>query len=321
MTRVESVTTTRFADPWANVAIAAIGLVLLAGLDSLSAKQLLRKQLQASRGETARLEAIAVRPPLWGAFRIEVTTQQPFNSWVIYEIKVLDETGEPIASGIKETWRSFDGRETSGRRDDLKGGLDLKIDKPQSLTLAIAVLETGVGTGTKADLPEPLKFRVTVRKGVMDGRYLWAGALGSGVMALLAMLSRREIGAVVIAKTLEDSEVGARAIVGGSDSLVRVTVKAWLDETRPAKTTLELRVTNAYGEEVCELREFFGSSLMGSLASVKQDWYFAFDARDSYGFFATISPDDPVEKIELQVRDGARSAGSVRVMNVVTTQS
>ncbi|MEO0947547.1 MAG: hypothetical protein AAFY11_05280 [Cyanobacteria bacterium J06641_5] len=326
--RIERVTTRRFADPWLFVALAATGFIVLAGIAApFFQRQLLRKEVWAyKKGETDRIGPIVVQPQRLGALRIEVVTSQPGSSWAIYEIRVLDETGEPIVTGIKETWRGAgsarQAQPASQRQDDLTGGLDLKIDKPQSLSLEFAVLDAGFAP-EQTSFEEPIKFRVTVHQGVIDRRYLWAGAIGSGVLTVLTMLAERFNGTPVIDKTLEDSEARARAIVGGPNSLVRVTAKTWLDETRPSSSQIQLRVMNEYGEPVySQLREIGGPSLSNAEASLSQaSWLLVFDRQGSYCFSVDVAPDGPVERTTLCVRDRARTRGAAEVITIAMTQS
>ena len=315
--RVETRKTSRFIDPWLCLAIAAALAILVAGIVSLASPDtLIDHQIEVPPSKTVRLEPISVRPAPWGAIRINVRARLRPNRWVAFEIQVLDEEDRLLGSAIKEAWR----RSASSQGSNLRGGLDLRPDRPRSLTLAIAVLDAG--PSVRGRRTGPVAFTVRATQGVADGRYLLAGFLGCSALAALAVLSRSFSGTPAIAKTIVDSEVCDRATVGGPGNLVRVIITTKLDETRPERVDVCLRVRNAWGElaytqrRSVNVRQYLNSN--SESIQVNTEWLLILQERGSYSFFAAVTPDEPVYFATLQVLERARTTPMADVTTVTT---
>lgn len=310
--RVETRKTLRFIDPWLYLAIAAAVAIGLAALFSaVLSETLVDRQVNVAITETTRLEPIALQPQGWGAVRVEVRARLPRNRWVAFEIQVRDGEDRLLGSAVKQAWRESgtwrEGSESgTWSESDLRGGLDLRLDRPRTLTLAIAVLDAGRTIGDWGD--GPVTFSVRVARGVADGRYWLAGFVGCSLLAVFAVLGRQFRGTPVIARTIADSEVGSRTIVGGDNRLLRVRAKASLDETRPRKTTLCLRVRNAWGELVYANRCHVEAGRSDESIRKQVHWLLVLRERGSYRFFIEVIPDAPVDWVELRVLEDARTA-------------
>ncbi|AFY65389.1 hypothetical protein [Geitlerinema sp. PCC 7407] len=321
--------TAKFRDPWIYVAWAAVGLIFVAGLTSLFLRQsVVNTTVSAEPEEPAELAPIKL-PRAWlGATRIDVKAVIPDNRWLTYEIQILDAKGAPLGSAIKQAWRESgtwyeEGESGSWAEDDLWGGLDVRSatkDQTGPVTIAVNVLEYGLTSGQ--EIEEPVSFRVQVSRGVIDSRYLWGGFFGSLVLAVLASLSVGQSGKKVIAKKIDDSDVGDRAVVGGPNRLVRVSVDVASDETSPQSLQVNLYLKNGDGDQIYARPETVKLTLHkdedGKLdrATGHLDAFFVLEPRGSYGFYATVMPDAPVDSTRLTVRDGAVTRQPVDVITL-----
>lgn len=317
--------TSRFVDPWSYIALGAAGLVLLALMGSqFFYKRLMSQTVYVEPEESVQLESIQLEPQLIGALRIDVRALLPSNTWVIYEIQILDQNGDVIASAMKEAWSESgtwyeDGESGSWSESDLQGGLDVQAKKNEQITLAIAVLEYGNTSGQ--ELEQPVGFQVTVENGVVDTRYLWSGLIGSTILGIIAIIATPVSGKTAIAKTIQDSDPSERATVGGANQLVRVEIKVKSDETSPRQLTARLVINDAYGEQVYARALPMPLSLKeedGRVESAKGQvqCFFTLDPRSSYGFHVDVMPDAPVDQTKLTVRDRNRTLGSVEVVHI-----
>ncbi len=297
--------TSRFIDRWLWLSVAALGLVAVAGILSLTLPEILvNQQIRIGVGTTGRLAAMPVAARAWGALRINVRAQLPRQSWVAFEIQILDEGGNLLGSALKQAWRGGQGG------PDTIGMLDLRPERARNLVLAIAVLDAG-------QLPanRPVAFSVRVTQGEVDGRYLLAGFLGCTALVVLTTLACRFTGTPIVARTVADSEVHARAILGGRQVLVRATATVETDESGafPSATTLTFQVRDAWGERVYFANSSGRSATFldwGRSNRQKQrvEWLLILQERGSYGFSIVASPEDSVEYVSLTVREGARTA-------------
>lgn len=327
---IQTQRTSRFIDPWPYVALGAALLVFLALLSAGSFQRtLLSTTVNASEDEPVQLEPLIIRRQMIGALRVEVKALLPTNTWVTYEIQLLDNQGKPFASAMKQAWNESgtwyeDGESGSWQEEDLLGGLDVRAKQNETVTIALAVLEYGNASGQELDQPVP--FEVIVQNGTVDTRYLWAGLFGTSFLALLALYATPLTGKKAIAKTIQDSDPSDRATVGGAGRLVRVNVDVASDETSPSLLQLRLWLNDPYGEQI------YTRSLSLPLSFKKEEGkikgatgrfqtFFILEPRSSYGFHVEVLPDQPVDRTTLTVRDGARTLQSVEVVKIDSSMS
>jgi len=313
--------TSRFIDPWSYIALGASGLVLLALMGSqFFYKKLVSERVSVEPEASVELESIQLEPRLVGALRIDVRALLPSNTWVIYEIQILDQNGDVIASAMKEAWSESgtwyeDGESGSWSESDLQGGLDVQAKKNEQITVAIAVLEYGNTSGQ--ELEQPVGFKVTVENGVVDTRYLWSGLIGSAILGIIAVIATPISGKTAIAKTIQDSDPSGRATVGGADQLVRVKINVKADETFPRQLTARLVINDAYGEQVYA-RAMPMHFILGTEDTRRHQLqcFFTLDPRSSYGFHVEVTPDAPVDQTKLTVRDRNHTLVPVEVVHI-----
>lgn len=317
----------QFIEPGPYICLLATGLVILAWLVSLYLPNtLLHKRYRVEEGEPVRLESIQLKRELIGALRIDVRAIIPDNHWVTYEIQILDGQGNLLASALKPAWKESgiwqeEGERGTWQEEDLMGGLDVRLTKKDEVvTLALAVLEYTDTAGREIYAPVP--FWVTVKNRAIDSRYLLAGLFGTTSLSILSFLASYTTGNQVINKWVQDSELGGRAILGGSKKLVKVTVNVTADETSPSHLQVNLGINDGYGEQIYarsgRLTLHFQKDDEGDIEQANGSLcqYFLLEKRDSYGFYIEVTPDAPVELTQLNVREGFRSLGQVEVVQI-----
>ncbi len=320
--------TTRFIEPGVYLAFAAVVLVLLSALFSgFFQRTVVSENLSVEPESTAVVESIPLKRSPVGAMRIKVKAVVPTNRWVTYEIQLLDAEGETIASALKDAWKESgtwyeDGESGTWQEQDLLGGLDVQASekKEQIVDLAIAVLEY---TNTKGEpINQSVSFKVTVKKGTIDTRYLWAGFFGTISLAILSIIGLARSGKLVLSNTVNDSDIGDRGMLGGPDKLVKVTVEIQADETSPRELTINLWVKDGEGEQICHqttpVRLRFIKDEDGEIQRTigKHKYFFVFEKRGSYGFYVEVTPDQPVDRTKLFVREGVRTLTNFEVLRV-----
>jgi len=321
-------TTSRFVDPWPYLACGTAVLLILAFVSSLFFQKNLKSvEVQASEEEPVELEPVQLSPRPVGALRIDVKASIPDNRWVTYEIQLRDQQDKILMTAIKQAWRESgtwqeEGESGTWQEDDLQGGLDIRAaeQKQEWLKIAIAVLEYTDTAGQDVDQPVP--FEVSVRSGVVDTRYLWAGFVGTVSLAALSLKAVGTGGTKVIAKTIGDSDVGARATVGGRRKLLRVTVRVTADKNTPHHLTAYLRITNGNGEQVfsrsflvaCNFRKDDEGRIEKATGQLQV--FLIVEPPSSYGFHVEITPDGPVDETQLIVQEGVRTLQAVEVMHI-----
>ena len=319
--------TSRFVSLWPYVALLGVILTLGAAIASLFLQtNLVDTTLQVWEDEPETLESIPLRQGGLGAMRIDVVAQLPTNRWVTYEIQILDAQGSVLATGIKQAWDESgtwqeDGESGTWRESDLQGGLDIRADKQdENITIALSILE--YGTTADVEVDEPVFFRVKVIQGAIDSRYLWGSLLGTLGLTLLSFLSMGEAGRKAISMTIKDSDLNGRAVLGGSDRLVRVVVDILADETSPRSLDVHLVIKDGDGKQVY-------TSISPVRLNVQRDKkgaiektngylrkFFILEPKTSYGFYVEISPDAPVDVTSLTVRDGVRTLQGVELIHI-----
>ena len=324
---IRSQSTIRFVDPWPYIACGATGLVILALMSSLFFQKSLRfANIKVSEAEPVKLKPVLVSREPIGALRIDTKVMLPDNHWVTYEIQLFDQQNHLLASGIKQAWSESgtwteEGESGTWHEDDLWAGLDVRTTKDKEMiTIAVEVLEYSDTSGQEIDQPVP--FQVTIRSGVVDARYLWAGLFGAASFAALACKAVGTKGNTVIAKTLKNCNVSDRAITGGRNCLVQVTVQVNAGGTAPRQLQGHLCLKDAQGEQV------YSWSFLVMLKSQKDDAghvkratgrveaRFILEPRTSYGFQIAMLPARHIEQTQLIVREGTHTLQAVEIVHI-----
>lgn len=305
----------KFVEPGVYIAwvAAAVALVVLV-LSAIFPQTVIDRSLSVNPGGLGSLQPIALQPTAIGAWRIDVKSVIPQNRWVTYEIRLLDPAGKLLNSAIKQSWKESDTLyedADTGRweQENLLGGLDVRsrAKSEETVTIALAVLTYTDNAGKTVE--QPVSFQVKVQKGVADTRYLWAGFLGATGIATVSSLGVRKTGTKVISKSIDDSEAGDRAVVGGSDRLVRLSVDVKADETTPSRANVDVWVKDGYGNcayhTTVPILFKFQRNRDRAKGNIKQ--YFILEKRGSYGFYVEVNPDEPVERTEMTVLEGVRT--------------
>lgn len=311
-----------FVDPFVYLAWGSVGFVLLAWIASIFFWRVVTStSVNVSPEATVDIKDIRLQDTLIGALRVDAKAKLQRNQWVTYEIQIRDQqTNQVIAAAIKQAWKesgtwSEDGESGTWQEQDVKGGLDIRAQQPEQITLTLSVLEYGNTTGQTLDLP--VLFDISVQNGVVDIRYLQIGLVGTVALAVLATISIPSSGRKVIHTSIDDSDPRDRAEVGGADTLLRVVVTVQSDETSPSELDVHLRINNAYGEQVyteiipMKLRKFGEDTYIGRLQQ-----FLVLEPRDSYGFQVEVVPDAPIDKTTLTVREGSHTTRGVEVITI-----
>lgn len=290
------------------------------------AQPVLSRAIEVEPEETVTLPAINLQRDDIGALRIDVKAVISSNRWVTYEIQLRDEGGQIIASAVKPAWKESgrwyeDGESGTWQEEDLRGGLDVQPGQKTEarITPAIAVLEYTDTAGV--EIEQPVRFRVTVKNNVVDSRYLWAGIFGTTCLSILCFFSVAATGTTVINKTIPDSDVGAREVLGGKEKLVRMTVKVKADEIAPRQLRVNFWLKDGFGKQkygvVYDLnliRQRRDGELIGSKGKIEK--YFILEKRASYGFYLEVTPDASVDETQLIVKEGVKTTKEVEVIKI-----
>jgi hypothetical protein len=321
---VRRYTTERFVE-WAPlIALGALGSLAIAGMAStLLSRQLLRQTVTVPVEETVTLPPVQPRQSPFGALRIDATANLPNNTWAVFEVQLLDQQGNLLASAIKQGWRESgtwveEGESGTWSEQDLAGRFDIRrasIDGP--VTVGISVLEQGNTGG--GEVTQPVTFQVQIQDGVIDGRFLINGVAGVLMMSVLAVLAVKKSGKVVIAERINDSDVGGRGRLGGPNKLVRMTLKVIGDENTPGTVTAHVFIKDSYGKQIYSGQIQIGFFLKTEdRATGYGNLDFIFDTQDSYGFYVEIMPDGPIDWTHLTVKEGARTLLPTSVIHLPT---
>ncbi|MDX2245105.1 MAG: hypothetical protein NW224_30880 [Leptolyngbyaceae cyanobacterium bins.302] len=319
--------TGRFVDifpyiPWLAVGVMVVALIVGAFVE----RTLISTNILVEPNAATALQPIQLKKEPIGALRIDVTAGLPSNQWVTYEIQVKDQQGKVLASGIKQAWAesgtwSEEGESGSWAEDDLMGGLDIRTNQAEPVTIAIDVLEYSDTAGRELDKAVP--FQVTVKNGVVDDRFLWAGLVGTTFLAILTLFSVSTTGKVAINKSNRDSDVVARATTGGQNRLIRVIVKVQSDEHSPSGLNVRLTINDANGEQIYSKVHAVDVNRIKSDGKVTSGRstltaFFVLEQRTSYGFHVEVTPDFSVDRTRIIVRENAKTLFPV---NVTTLKS
>ena len=306
------------------MALGALGVIAIAAfVSTLFSRELLQKSVVISSGEMVKLEPIQPQQSPIGAVRIDVIAQLPDNSWSTFEVQILDSQGDLLASAIKQAWRESgiwreEGETGTWSEQDLEGRFDIRratLDTP--IVVSIAVLEQGATSGQSLD--KPVTFRVTILDGAIDQRFLWSGVVGVLMLTALAAIAVKSTGQLVISESVNDSDLGGRGVLGGSDTLVRVIIKVIGDETSPWRLNSELSIKDGDGEVIYrnqlpiefipfrqENRSMIGYGILDLILEPAQ----------SYGFYVEIYPDATVDWTYLKVKQGVRTLHPTKITHI-----
>ncbi|HEY9647371.1 MAG TPA: hypothetical protein V6C88_13420, partial [Chroococcidiopsis sp.] len=251
---IQSQHTSRFIDFGCYITAAVAGVMFAVyACSGFLGKLLISTDVIVDQDEPAELRPISIQPQAIGALRIDVNAVVPYDRWVTYEIQLRDQQNQIIASAIKYAWAESgtwyeEGESGTWQEQDLWAGLDIKTAQPETLNVSIAVLEYTTASGVELD--EDVTLKVKVWDGVVDRRYLLAGFMGATGLAVLSFVAVSSVGDRVVSKSIGDSDVGDRAVMGGRDRLVRVAVEIKSDETSPAQLTVNLFINDQDGEQI-----------------------------------------------------------------------
>lgn len=325
---VQTYRTAKFANYAPLIGLGALGWLLLAAIASaLFSRTLVQQTLQVSPEATVQLEPVAVPQKTVGALRVDTRSVLDTNTWVTYEIQILDRQGNLLATGIKQAWRESgtwqeDGETGTWSESDIGGRLDVQASSidPQEIVVAVTVFEHGRISGEALATPVPV--RVTVRSGVIDSRHLVAGAVGVGLLSAISLIGLKQSGKKVIYEVVQDSDIGGRSVCGGANRLVHLHLRILSDETTPRRghgsLEVDLYIKNSQGELIYEQRLPARLSYRtddGKLDSARGDLRLnlILEPRDSYGFYLEVVPDGPVDATYLSVYDGRRTLTATEV--------
>lgn len=166
-------------------------MALVLSLSPFLSRLLAIRTLTITPGSSQNLAPIQVQPTAIGALRIDIAAQPQQNRWVSYEVQVRDAQNILIASAVKDAWtESGDEDGEVWSESNLESEFDLKTNQAETLSIAIRVLEHTDVLGQ--DVAEPVSFNISVRNGVTDNRFFWAGLIGTGALTLIAIRLRTQ---------------------------------------------------------------------------------------------------------------------------------
>ncbi|PZV14480.1 MAG: hypothetical protein DCF22_08815 [Leptolyngbya sp.] len=322
--------TARFLDPFTYLTLlSVVGVFACLVFSPIFMRSLVSKTIQVDPDIPEQLAPIQLKKEPIGALRIDVSAAIPDNHWVTYEIQLKDQQGQVIASGIKQAWResgswSEEGESGIWTEDDLVGGLDVRSTKSEPITIVLDVLEYSDISGKEIDQPVP--FEISVVNGAVDTRYLWTGILGTAFLAFLALVVTPFSGKVVIDKLIGDSDISGRAILGGSNNLIRVSVNITADENSPRVLNVLVVINDGNGEQLYSdshrIYLSFKKSESGKVTAAKGklSTFFILESRSSYGFHVEVTPDSTIDRTALIVREHCKTLIPVSVTSLKSTQ-
>ncbi|WP_017324417.1 hypothetical protein [Synechococcus sp. PCC 7336] len=316
-------TSSRFIDLGFYLTLAVwIVLLLVTISSSMLSEQILSSTIAVPAEEQIALEPITLTPQRWGAWRVDVQARLGSNQWATYEVQLLDSQGELLAAAIKQAWDESGvwregGESGTWHESDLRAGLDMRAQTAEPVTLAIALLEYTDTAGRDIENRD-LSFRISVKSGVLDSRYLWMGWVLASLCLGLSWLTAEKAGKPAIYKNVFDSDVRQRAELGGKNRLICASIDVRSDETSPSQLAVHLRIDDGTGNCLYNIRQPCYPSFVKSdgeieYARLKLKKYFVFSQRSSYRFSVEVEPDGPVDRTQLIVREGVRTLLPVNV--------
>ncbi|MEM9135939.1 MAG: hypothetical protein AAGB01_01120 [Cyanobacteria bacterium P01_F01_bin.42] len=289
-------------------------------------KKLIDKRFQIRKDESVQSDLIRYTPTLIGALRVDAKARLPANRWVTYELQILDEGGNVLTAGLKQAWRDAGtwregGESGSWDESDLNAGFALKSKEKESQAIRVVIQVLETGTSSNAAWNSPVTFSLVVHDGSIDIRYMWLGFFGTLAMAIITTVCAGQSGKKVIAKTIGDSDINARATLGGNASLIQVQIFVDADETTPSNFNINLAVRNPDGETIYQQRSAVPVKRIldnGVLDGGKASFctYLLITPRDSYGFYVEVTPDQSVDRTVLTVTDNVKTNRAVEVTQI-----
>ncbi len=315
----------RYTDPFFHLLWLITGGMIAALIIGTGwGKTLLSTTVRVTPDQPYTFPPIELRSNAIGAFRADVEAIVPTNRWLTYELQLKDAQGQVILSALKQAWAesgtwSEEGESGSWAENDLLAGLDVRAGKTEPVTLTLAVLDYSDTSGQ--ELEQPVSFTITVTEGAVDTRYLWAGLVGTTLLGLLASFSFGKSGRLVIQRRTPDSEVGGRAILGGAKNLVRVYLYIKADRSAPPNLTVQLSITDSNGTEIYNNHHTVNLQQQksdGKVTSARGQLckFFELAPRDSYKFYAIVSPANSIDNTKIQVREKSRTLWPVEVTTI-----
>ena len=322
---VSTIKTTGFLDRWAYFPrVISAFLLLLILCNSPLAKTLVEQKITVTGEEPVKVDTINLPASKLGALRIDVKASVPNNYWVVYEIQLVDQNGQVIASAMDEAWQESGtwregGESGTWSESDILGGLDVRSSQAEKLDIVIQVLESGTARGQAADLY--VSFDVKVKNGVIQVSHLWWGFFYSMMLGIMALLATPMSGQKALSEKIEDSDPQGKATGGGENRVVRIKFKTKLDENSPRTINIQLSIENVYGEQIYTQANSIRVSLAKDEGSItggigKLESFFILEPRSLYRFKVNVQPDAPVDWTSLIVRDGSKTLKEIEVVKI-----
>jgi hypothetical protein len=332
---VNRVQSKAYVDRWARLSLLApiLGVVLFI-VYALAHRDVWSGTLTVSEDEPGTTPELTL-PDSWiGAVRIEAHAILPTNRWAAYQVTVLAPDGTALLEVVKEAWAESgtwaeDGERGTWAEDDLDMLWDLRARQAEPVRFEVSLLDQGTsindtswsdsddaaGGGASGGL---VQVRLAVRAGVVDGRFIALAFLLSLAFSVLAYYVAGHGGVPVIVEINHDSEVKGRAEMGGAGKLVSVAVSGLVDETAPHNMNVRVILRDEAGVDRYKDTEVVPVSFRRDEGEIEDGrfalhCYFELPRAGSWGVFADVAPDGPVENVKLVVRDGATTRGTIEV--------
>jgi len=318
-----------YVDRWARAALVLplLGLALLL-MDRLPERTLWSGTLMVGEEEETSPELTLPRS-LIGGVRIEARTTLPTNRWAAFQVSVVAADGTVLLELVKEAWAESgvwqeDGESGTWSESDEELLWDLRTRAAETVRLKIEVLDQGTssdyapedsGSGTDAN---PVLLSVSVKSGVIDRRFTVLGFFLSLGFSVLAFYMAGHGGRPVIVESNNDSEVKGRADMGGPGHLVQVAIAGLVDETAPPVMKVEVSVRDEGGADHYRAKHAVNVSFRTDEGDIEDGrfslrLYFEIPRAGSWGIFVKAMPDNPMEHLNLLVRDRATSRGPIEI--------
>ena len=321
---VSTAKTKRFVDLWAYFpGLISLGLLFTSMFGFGTPETLIDRQIDLQEEEAIEVGEIDLKPSQIGALRIDVRSafgdRRSVDDWIVYEIQLIDSQGEIVASAIDEDWKASgiwreDGESGTWYESELTGGIDLRSPKEEKLNVVVQLLEKNTNN-------QPT-LHVKVRNQVIDRRALAWGFAVSGVLAICTLYATSASGQKVIGTRINDSDPQGRIDLGGKDNLIRVEIKTKLDETTPRRVGINLAINNVNGERVYNQQHQVPVMVVTSngnrSGTGKLKLFFVLEPYGSYRFKVDVQPDDPVDWTALEIRQGCKTFGDVKVTTITS---
>jgi hypothetical protein len=319
---------TAYVDRWARASLAVplLGLALLM-MDGIAERTLWSGAFTLGEDEQSSTDFTLPRSFI-GGVRIEARASLPTNRWAAFQVSLVAADGTALLELVKEAWAESgvwreDGETGTWSESDVDLLWDLRARADERVRLEVAVLDQGQSSDDRpddadGDADAPLiPIRLTVKSGVIDGRFTVLGFCLSLGFAVLAFYLAGHGGRPVIVEVNNDSEVKGRADMGGPGHLVHVAISGLVDETAPQQMTVEVSVRDEAGVDCYRRAHDVNVSFRtddGEIEDGRFSLGLYFEMRaGSWGVFVKATPDAPMEHLKLIVRDRATSRGPIMI--------